>query len=132
MKRAPVAGEPKVIHFTTNTEHRAEFAFGEGNFQPQAVVTAGRMMATGEAVAGFRLERSGSTFLVYAKSKEPITRNSVSIHGLDVELQTTVLGAAAKERRETMEMAADLEQCAAVAIALEDPRIEKWATLKVQ
>jgi hypothetical protein len=139
MKREANEGEAFLSHHTTNTGHTRRFALTWQNYDPRAIRVAQRMLGTGETVGGFYLKalppgldpdghmdpRRG--FEVLLPGTAPITTNRVMVTDAGILLSTSILYAANDVVNEQdpnapdiMAAAADLEQCAALAMAFSD------------
>lgn len=131
MKREPKPGESKLVHHTVETNHTAKFALDFHNYIIEAVQTAKFMLDTGERIGGFSLKPLPDGFAVWYLSPHPaiadveLTQNKVTVTGDTILLKTSVhsqqwIGTTLEERRlqGILAEAADLEQCAAIAIAL--------------
>ena len=122
-KHPPGPGQPKLVHDTVQTRHRAEYALDFANYDPRSIRVAERMFETGESVGGFQFKliplllQTHRHFLVI--TVEPITSNYVGIEQGSIMLATNILPAAAAEPAESLDMLADIEQCAAVALAMQ-------------
>ena len=122
-KHPPGPGQPKLVHDTVQTRHRAEFALDLANYDPRSIRVAERMFQTGERIGGFQLKlipllvQTHRHFLVI--TVEPVTSNYVGVEQGSIMLATNILPAAAAEPPESLDMLADIEQCAAVALAIQ-------------
>ena len=123
-KHPPGPGGPKLVHETVQTGHRAEFALDLLNYDPRAIGVAQKMFETGQTVGGFRLQLNAQPFPAIQKflvlTVAPVSSNYVTVEdGSSILLATAILPAATAETPEVMEAAADIEQCAAIALALQ-------------
>jgi hypothetical protein len=137
MKREPKIGELFLSHYTTNTGDRKKFAIAWDSYDPRAIRVAQRMLEEPSAeVGGFTLRKSEPAASFYGAPEAgfdvliggvAITSNAVEVDLMTgVWLGTTILEDAAGASRDEMETAADLEQCAALALAMgEHPELAK-------
>lgn len=110
------AQTPQIIHVTENTGDRQSFDLTDANFDPAALAKVPDLIHT--EIGGFRLivSRNGDLEIKVLYHGRLLTCNRVVRQGCDIVLSTRVVGIASGE---VMMMAADLEQCAAIAL-LED------------
>lgn len=105
---------PQIIHRTVESGDVQSFDLSASNFNADALMVIPQM--TNRAIHDFRLRVEPRPnilrFWVVWHGVE-ITQNEVRIDGENVRLDTHVVSAAP---REIMSMAADLEQCAAIAL----------------
>jgi hypothetical protein len=119
MKRPPAPGEAALIHRTLETGHVQAFAICAENFDPGIVDMMPRMEH--QPLIGYRLavqrdERGAAVSfgVIRDADGEVLTRNAVRRTAEGIELQTAIV--AFMPPKEAF-MVADLEQCAAVALA---------------
>lgn len=117
MKRPPRAGERGLMHTTTNTDDIQVFAICDENFDPFAVAATLDMLEKGVEIVGFRLHAVGENRFLVECAAGVISENSVEKNNKgDVSLTTSLLPNAVNVSRDILLMAADLEQCAAIAL----------------
>jgi hypothetical protein len=131
MKPAPRPGTSRLDPCHANSDHRSQFGLNWENLNPQAVQVAERMFET-RTVGGFALTGEPLGRIVWVDQTK-VSSNTVTTEGKAVTLMTAIVPGGADICQESLGMAADLEQCAAIAPALDEDHAQILPlTAKVQ
>ena len=126
MKRAPQDGEARITHITTNTGDREMFAITPDGFSPDVIAEVRRQLEASDLVSDTAIDFKWLSLVLsnphefrMISAGKTISHNTVSWNDerTEVLLYTMIDGVAVFDEEETFHIAADFEQCVAIALS---------------